>query len=314
LESPAILLWSEGLMRTLVTGATGLLGRALLRGLDGVVILCRDPARARLAFPGIEAHAWSATAAPPPADALREIDVVFNLAGEPLAEGRWTQDKKRRIRDSRVLGTRNLVAGLAARTSRPRVLVSASAVGYYGDRGDEELDEMSSPGRGFLADVCAEWEAEAMAAEALGIRVICVRFGIVLAPGGGALAKMLPPFRLGVGGKLGDGGQWMSFVHIDDAIGILLHASRQDSCRRAVNAVAPVPVTNTEFTRTLGRALHRPAFLAVPEAALRLALGEMSGMLTTSQRVFPRLAERTGYTFQYRDLAAALAAVLTAQP
>jgi uncharacterized protein (TIGR01777 family) len=299
-------------MRTLVTGATGLVGKALVPRLEGAVVLSRDPEHARRALPGVEAHAWSPVAGPPPAAALRDIDVVFNLAGEPLAEGHWTADKKRRIRDSRVLGTRNLVAGLAAQPSRARVLVSASAVGYYGDRGDEELDETSPAGHGFLAEVCAAWEGEAMAAEALGIRAVCVRLGIVLAREGGALAKMLPPFRLGAGGKVGNGRQWMSFVHIDDVVGILLHASREPSCRGAMNAVAPGPVTNAEFTRALAQALHRPAFLAVPKAALWLALGEMSQILTSSQRVFPRVAERTGYAFRYPELPTALAAMLTA--
>jgi uncharacterized protein (TIGR01777 family) len=222
--------------------------------------------------------------------------VVFNLAGEPVAEGRWTDERKRRIRDSRVLGTRNLVAGLAGLTTRPRVLVSASAVGYYGDRGDQTLDETSSPGHGFLADVCVEWEREALAAERLGIRVVCVRTGIVLAHGGGALAKMLTPFRMGAGGKLGNGRQWMPWIHLDDEVGILLHAMKDARLHGAINAVGPRPVTNAEFTRALGRAMHRPAFLPVPKTALRLAFGEMSEILTASQRVLPKEAERTGYT------------------
>jgi hypothetical protein len=237
--------------------------------------------------------------------------VVFNLAGEPVAEGRWTAERKRRIRDSRVLGTRNLVAGLAAQESRPRVLVSASAVGYYGDRDDEVLDETSSSGHGFLAEICVEWEREALAAERLGIRVVCVRTGIVLAPGGGALARMLTSFRLGAGGKLGSGRQWMAWIHLDDEVGILIHASQDARIRGAINAVGPRPVTNAEFTRALGHAIHRPAFLPVPMTALRLAFGEMSEILTASQRVLPREAERTGYTFKHPELAGALAAALT---
>jgi uncharacterized protein (TIGR01777 family) len=239
------------------------------------------------------------------------VDVVFNLAGEPVAEGRWTADKKRRIRESRVLGTRNLVAGLAAVEKRPRVLVSASAVGYYGERGDEELVETSAAGRGFLAEVCAAWEREALAAADLGMRVVCVRIGIVLARGGGALAKMLTAFRLGAGGKLGDGRQWMPWIHLDDVAGILLHASQDVRIQGALNAVGPCPVTNADFTRALAKAVHRPAFLTVPKTALRLAFGEMGYILTESQRVLPQVAEQTGYAFKHPELDGALKAVLS---
>jgi uncharacterized protein (TIGR01777 family) len=190
------------------------------------------------------------------------------------------------------------------------VLVSASAVGYYGDRGDEEISESSPAGRGFLAEVCAEWEHEALAAEDLGIRVVCVRIGIVLAQGGGALAKMLTAFRLGAGGRLGDGRQWMPWVHLDDVVGILLHASQDARIKGAMNAVGPRPVTNADFTRALAQALRRPAFLTVPKTALRLAFGEMGEILTDSQRVFPKVAEQTGYAFQYADLVLALKAAL----
>jgi len=297
-------------MRTLVTGATGLIGRALLERLESAVVLTRRPARAEHCDPKVEVHAWSPEAGSPPVGALGGVDVVFNLAGEPVAEGRWTAEKKRRIRDSRVLGTRNLVAGLAALEKRPRVLVSASAVGYYGDRGEEEIVESSPVGRGFLAEVCADWEREALAAEALGIRVVCVRMGIVLATGGGALARMLTAFRLGAGGKLGDGRQWMPWIHLDDVVGILLHASRDGRIRGAMHAVGPRPVTNADFTRALGQVVHRPAFLAVPKIALRLAFGEMGQILTDSQRVLPTVAEQTGYAFKYPDLGDALKAVL----
>jgi hypothetical protein len=255
-------------------------------------------------------HAWSPEVEPPPAEALADVTAVFNLAGEPVAGGRWTEERKRRIRDSRVLGTRNLVAGLAAQEHRPKVLVSASAVGYYGDRGDQIIEESSPPGRDFLADVCREWEQEALAAEQLGIRVVCVRTGLVLAAAGGALAKMLPPFRLGMGGRIGSGEQWMPWIHIDDVVGILLHASQDERVRGAINAVSPTPATNAEFTRELGRALHRPALLSIPRAALRLMFGEMSYVLTASQRTLPTAVERTGYTFEYPDLAPALRAVL----
>jgi uncharacterized protein len=298
-------------MKTLLTGATGLVGKELVGRLESAAVLSRDPDQARRRLPGVEAHPWAPEAGPPPASAFQGVAVVFNLAGEPVAEGRWTDERKRRIRDSRVLGTRNLVAGLAGLTSRPRVLVSASAVGYYGDRGDQTLDETSSPGHGFLADVCVEWEREALAAEQLGVRVVCVRTGIVLAHSGGALAKMLTPFRMGAGGRLGDGRQWMPWIHLDDEVGILLHAMKDARIHGATNAVGPRPVTNAEFTRALGHALHRPAFLPVPKTALRLAFGEMSEILTASQRVLPKEAKRTGYTFKHPELAGALAAALT---
>ena len=297
-------------MRTLITGGTGLIGQVLLPRLENAVVLTRDPARAGTRLGAVEAHAWKPETGPPPLAALREVDIAFNLAGEPVAEGRWTAERKRRIRDSRVLGTRHLVAAIAKLERRPRVLVSASAVGYYGDRGDEELDETSAVGRGFLAEVCAEWEREALAAAQLGVRVVCVRLGIVLAPGGGALAKMLPPFRMGLGGPLAGGRQWMPWVHVEDVVGLLLHASRDDRIRGPVNAVGPRPVTNGEFTRALGLALHRPALLPVPRVMLRAAFGEMSDVLTASQRVFPRVAERYGYVFNHTELAGALDSVL----
>jgi hypothetical protein len=190
-------------MRTLITGATGLIGRALVSRVGSAVVLSRHPEQAAQRLGSVEAYAWSAEAGPPPVAALRGVDTVFNLAGEPVAEGRWSADRKRRIRDSRVLGTRHLVAGLAAADPKPKVLVSASAVGFYGDRGDEVLDEASPRGSGFLADVCVEWEREALAAQKLGVRVVSVRIGIVLAAEGSALEKMLPLFRLGVGGRTG---------------------------------------------------------------------------------------------------------------
>ncbi len=297
-------------MRAIVTGGTGLLGRELLTRLPDAAVLTRDPARATVTLGGREALGWDPAAGPPAVDALAGAEVVFHLAGEPVANGRWTADRKLRIRESRVTGTRNLVAGLAAMKERPRVLVSASAVGYYGDRGDEVLDESSGPGGDFLAEVCGAWEREARAAEALGVRVVTVRIGLALAPGGGALSRMLTPFQLGAGGRLGNGRQWMSWAHIDDVVGILHHASQRDDLRGPVNAVSPRPVTNAEFTRALARAVHRPAFLPVPETALRLALGSMSEMVLGSQRVLPRVAERGGYSFRYPGLADALAAIL----
>jgi uncharacterized protein len=298
-------------MRALVTGATGLIGRHLLGRLENPVVLTRNPDEARRRLGNIEAHAWNPESSPAPADALRGVDVVFNLAGEPVFEGRWTDEKKRRIRDSRVAGTHNLVSALALLETRPKVLVSASAVGYYGDRGDQELDETSTPGRDFLAQVCVDWEREAMAAEPLGVRVVCVRIGIVLAPGGGALAPMLTPFRMGIGGRLGNGRQWMPWIHINDMAGLLLQASRNDGIHGPMNAVAPRPVINLDFTRALAHAVHRPAMLPVPRMALRLALGEVSGILIASERVLPRVAEHSGYVFEHPDLAGALDDVIS---
>jgi hypothetical protein len=298
-------------MRTFVTGGTGLIGRALLRRLsEPAVVLSRAERPAARPVGAGELLRWDPLTGPPPPQALRGAEVVFNLMGEPAAEGRWTADRKRRIRDSRVVGTRNLVAGLAALDRRPRVLVSASAVGYYGDRGDEILDESSSRGEGFLADVCVDWEREAMAAEGLGVRVVCVRIGLVMTPEGGALGKMLPAFRLGAGGRLGSGRQWMPWIHLDDVVGLLLHAAANESMRGALNGTAPAPATNAEFTAALGRALHRPALLPVPAFALQAAFGEMSGMLMASQRALPKRALASGYAFAHPGLDGALRALL----
>jgi hypothetical protein len=295
-------------MRALITGATGLLGRHLLARLDGdAVALSRDPARARARLAGRVAalHAWLPEAGPPPAEAFEGVDVVVHLAGAPVGE-RWTARRKRRIRESRVAGTRHLVQALGACPRPPPVLISASAVGYYGDRGDEILDEAAPPGRDFLADVCREWEAEALRARFLGLRVVTIRTGIVLAPDGGALPRMLPPFRLGLGGPLGDGRAWMPWVHVDDVIGMTLHAARTPALDGPLNAVGPDPVRNADFTRALARVLRRPAIFPVPRAALSLLFGEMSGILLASQRALPRAAERAGYAFAHGDLETAL--------
>jgi uncharacterized protein (TIGR01777 family) len=302
----------EDSMKALITGGTGLLGRELLAKLPDAAVLSRDPAKTGRKLGVGRAVRWDPAAEPAPLEALQGIDAVFNLAGEPVAEGRWTEHKKRRIRDSRIIGTRNLIAGLRELDRKPEVLVSASAVGYYGDRGDEELDETKPAGHGFLAEVCSDWEREALEAETLGIRVVCVRIGIVLAPGGGALARMITPLKMGGGGRLGNGKQWMPWIHIEDVVGVLLHASRSASIGGPINAVSPHPVTNADFTRALGRAVHRPAFLPVPKAALRIAFGELSEILMASQRVLPRVAERTGYTFTHTELDGALSAVMAA--
>lgn len=293
-------------MKTLITGATGLIGSALVPRLSQAVILGREPNAAREKFPGAEVFGWAPEGGPPDAAAFEGVEAVVHLAGEPIAGGRWTEERKRRIRDSRVAGTRLLVEALAALARPPRVLVCASAIGIYGERGDEELDESSAPGSGFLAEVCREWEAEALKAAGRGIRVVCVRNGIVLSARGGALARMVKPFRLGLGGPIGGGRQWMSWIHLEDEVGILLRALDDAGLSGPVNAVAPQPVTNAEFSRALGSALGRPAFLPLPRFALRAAFGEMSQVLTGSQRVLPRAMLAAGYAFRFPRLDEAL--------
>jgi uncharacterized protein (TIGR01777 family) len=240
----------------------------------------------------------------PRGGALPECDAIVNLAGEPVAQ-RWTATAKKRIHDSRVEGTRRLVSELAGRDHRPRTLVCASAVGYYGSCGDQALTEASPPGEDFLAQVVMDWEDAAQAGESLGMRVVRMRFGMVLGHGG-ALKKLLPVFRLGAGGRLGSGHQWMAWIHLDDAVNLVLFALNLAVIRGAVNATAPQPVTNDEFTNRLAIALHRPAVLPVPAFALKLLLGEMAEMLLASQRVLPTVAKSAGFRFQFPDLHSAL--------
>jgi hypothetical protein len=297
-------------MKALVTGASGFIGRALCARLAQPRVLSRSPARTKEALGDVEPFPWDAEGGPPPAEAVEGAEAVFHLAGDPVAEGRWTAAKKKRIRDSRVLGTRHLVAALAAAHKKPGVLVAFSAVGLYGDRGDEELTESSRPGSDFLAGVCLEWEAEAARARDLGVRVVHLRIGVVLGPGGGALKKMLLPFRLGLGGPLGDGRQWMPWIHRDDVVGLCLFAAEKESVSGPVNAAAPVPATNREFTKALGRALHRPTLFPVPRFVLRVGFGEMAAVLLGSQRVLPKAALDAGYGFRHREVGGALAAIL----
>jgi len=259
-------------------------------------VVSRDPGRVPARAVG-----WDGLRAVMP-----ETDAIVNLAGEAIAGKRWTRARKAEIRRSRVEATRALVDALAAAEPRPRVLVSASAVGYYGDRGDEPLDEAATAGADFLARVCVDWEAEARRAEAFGVRVVLLRLGVVLAPDGGAVSMMLLPFRAGLGGPLGSGGQWMSWVHRDDVVGLIGDALSDESYAGPVNATSPNPVTNKEFARALARAVHRPAFLPVPGFGLSLLLGEMATMLLTGQRVLPRVAERQGHVWQQPELPAAL--------
>ena len=304
-------------MRIAVTGASGTIGRPLVRALlergDEVTVLSRDPDQARDAHGDVDAVSWpEPTVAPAPASALAGRDGVFHLAGEPVAQ-RWNEDVKRRIRESRVAGTRNLVEGLRASDPRPAVLVSQSASGWYGSRGDERLTEDEPAADGFLAEVCVDWEAQARAAEALGMRVVLARTGVVLSPDGGALATMLPPFKLGVGGPLAGGSQYVPWIHIDDDVGALLFCLDHEGASGAVNVSAPEPATNKELSRALGRALHRPALAPVPALAVRALYGEMASILTDSQRVVPRRLEQLGYRFRQPDLHRALRSVTSEQ-
>ena len=293
-----------------ITGATGFIGPRLLHALleHGHCVRVLNRKAPEKLPPGVASHVWDPVAGPPPSEALRGVDAVIHLAGEPVAQ-RWTEEVKRRIRESRVIGTRNLVAGIAALDSRPGVLACSSATGFYGNRADTPLDESSKPGDGFLADVCVEWEREAAQARPLGLRVVSVRTGIVLHPEGGALRKMLPPFRMGVGGRLGSGRQWMPWIHLDDLIAIYLFAINHP-VDEPLNGSSPNPVTNRDFTGALGQALHRPAFLPVPRAALKLLFGEMADVLFDSQRALPKHTEDSGFRFRFPKLDAALADLL----
>ncbi|HEX4482276.1 MAG TPA: TIGR01777 family oxidoreductase [Solirubrobacteraceae bacterium] len=305
-------------MRVTVTGATGLIGPSLIAALQQrgaeVTVLSRDAARARkrLADAGVatvEAFDWDPLGEPAPAAAFEGRDAIAHLAGENVAQ-RWSEEAKRAIRDSRVTGTRNLLAGVEQTQSRPRTLVGSSAIGYYGAHGEEPLDEDAPPGRDFLAKVCVDWETETARASALDMRVVSVRTGVVLDKSGGALEKMLPPFRLGIGGPVAGGRQYISWVHRDDVVGIYIAALAHERWSGPVNATAPEPVSNRDFSHALGRALHRPAVLPVPGAALALLYGEMAEIVTTGARVMPAKPLVLGYEFRHAQLDAALSAAL----
>ena len=294
-------------LKIAITGASGLIGRRLLKSLssDGhtIHVLSRH---AGTNMPGnVKVFAWDPPKGEPPSDAFRDVDAVVHLAGEPVAQ-RWTDAAKLRIRESREIGTRNLVSAMSKLSRPPATLVCSSATGYYGGRGDETLTEKSAPGAGFLPDVCKAWESEAVKAETAGVRVVRIRTGIALDSRGGALAKMLPPFKMGVGGKIGSGAQWMSWIHLDDLIGIY-RTALEKPVPAVLNGVAPNPVTNSDFTRELASALHRPAIFPVPVFGLKLLFGEMSEMLVESQRVLPKAAEEAGYHFRFPQLSGALA-------
>jgi hypothetical protein len=299
--------------RVVVTGATGLIGQQLIEALraDGaeVSVLTRDPARARQKLGDVEALAWDLMSEPAPLAALEGRDALIHLAGEPVAQ-RWSSEAKQAIEASRVTGTRNLLDGLRGAEERPRVLISSSAIGYYGPRGAEPLDEEAPPGTDFLAEICVEWENEARRAEELGLRTVQVRTGIVLDSSGGALAKMLPPFRLGIGGPVAGGRQYMSWIHTADVVGMMLAALADERFSGAINATAPEPVTNSEFSSVLGKVLHRPAFAPVPAFALRVLFGEMAEMVTTGARVVPAKPLVLGYEFKHAQLEQALRSAL----
>ena len=291
-----------------ITGASGFIGKRLSASLQREGHMVRTLGR-RPSVPGVEHYPWDASREPAPFKALEGTDAVVHLAGEPVAQ-RWNADVKRRIHDSRVVGTRNLVASFSQVLQAPKVLVSGSAIGWYGDRADQVLTEASDPGDGFLADTCREWEAEARKARTAGARVALIRTGIVLGTEGGALAKMLTPFRLGVGGPLGSGQQWMSWIHIEDMVRLLLFALDNDTAEGPLNATAPHPVRNIDFSHALGAALGRPSFLPVPAFGLKLLFGEGATALLGSQRVLPEATAKAGFNFRFSAIRGALEDVL----
>jgi uncharacterized protein (TIGR01777 family) len=301
-------------MRVLVTGASGLIGAELCKALiargDEVVALTRDPERAARRNPKVDWRRWEPNLERPPADAFAGVDGVVNLLGEPINQ-RWSESAKRRIMESRRTGTRNLVQAISGLERRPAVLVSQSAVGYYGDRGDALVDESTGPGESFDAVVSQEWEKAADDDLPHGVRLVLVRSGQILATGGGLLGELLTPFKLGVGGPIAGGDQYLSWIHIDDEVGILLWALDDERVSGVVNATAPEPATNREFAKALGRALNRPALMPVPGLALDLKFGrEFGRVLRGGQQVMPRRALDLGYEFRHPKLAEALTSLL----
>lgn len=297
-------------MRVLVTGATGRIGKALsdelLKRGDEVVGLTRDPDKAAAAQPQVTWHAWEPTLERPTEAAFEGVDGVVNLIGEKIDQ-RWTDDAKRKIMDSRKVATHNLVGTIEGLATKPKVLVSQSAVGYYGNRGDEVLDESSTPGEGFDSSVCVEWEKAAREVEAAGVRLAIVRTGQVMEAGGGILGELLLPFKLGLGGPLAGGKQWVPWIHLSDEIGVLTWALDTESVSGVVNGTAPNPVTNMDWSKALGKALHRPAVLPIPGLAVEVKFGREFGKVAQGgQRVLPKRTEELGYGFKFPEIDGAL--------
>ncbi|MEK8023054.1 MAG: TIGR01777 family oxidoreductase [Candidatus Hydrogenedentota bacterium] len=293
-------------MKVLISGSSGLVGSALCAHLAGAGWTVERLVRGAAA--GIR---WDPSRGEIDAGRMEGFDTVVHLAGDNIAEGRWTPEKKERIRSSRVAGTALLASTLAKLEARPKNLICASAIGYYGDRGTESLTEESAPGSGYLPDVCREWETASMPAEKAGIRVACLRFGVILTPRGGALKKMLLPFRMGVGGRVGSGRQYMSWVSLEDVVRAIEFAATCSALKGPVNVVADQPVTNAEFTRILGRVLSRPTIFPMPEFAARLAFGEMAdALLLASARVLPAKLKAAGFSFKHFDLERSLRSML----
>lgn len=299
-----------------LTGATGLIGRRLYRTLrdrgDDVIVLTRNPERARSRFPdAMKVLLWAPGVQGEWSSAIDGADGVIHLAGEPIAEERWTEEYKKRIHESRVIGTREIVNAIAAAQRKPRVLLSVSAVGYYGNTGDTEVDEATPAGTDFLAGVCDEWEREARMAFSHGVRVVTPRIGIVLADDGGALEKLLTPFKMFAGGPVGNGDQWFPWVHIDDVVGLITFALDNDAVSGVLNAVSPGLIRNRDFAMALGDALKRPARFSVPAFVIKLALGEFGETLLGGQRVLPRRTIESGYHFKYETIEKALGTLVS---
>ena len=298
-------------MKILITGATGFVGEKLVMALVSrkhkVSVLTRDPdnAQKRLSI-DCDIHRWEPELYPPSSQEFSNVDAVIHLAGSNIASGRWTAARKKSIRESRVLSTKNLVSTLKSMRNPPKTFLSASAIGFYGNNKQVELYEDLQPGKGFLADVCKDWEHEALIAKDYRIRTIILRIGIVLGRDGGALKKMLPPFCVGLGGNLGDGSQWMSWIYIKDLVNMIIHSVENKDTKGIYNAVSPEPATNKVFTKSLGQVLKRPAVLPVPKFALKIILGEMSDLLLGSQKVSTSKILETGFKFEYPDLLSSL--------
>jgi uncharacterized protein (TIGR01777 family) len=303
-----------------IAGATGLMGTTLAAALarDGIPVsaLVRDTARGAERLPSAKLHAWDATRGAPPAQAFEGADIVVNFIGEAIADKRWNDARKKQLRDSRVVGTRALVDALRDLPKRPRLLISASGCGYYGDRGEEILTESSKVGTGFIAELARDWEAEAMRAADMGIRVVLLRNGVVLSKTSGILHKILPPFRMGLGGPAGSGAQWLPWIHLEDQLGLIRHVMSHEAVSGPLNCVAPEPVTNAEFARVLGEVLGRPTVLRAPLFALRLRFSSelVDEVILASQRAMPVRTLETGYSFRHPLLREALAEVLDKRP